>query len=48
MSEKRETVRCEIQQGIAQVVINRPEALNALNNQVIRELEKSLSDKDRW
>ena len=44
MSEKRETVRCEIQQGIAQVVINRPEALNALNNQVIRELEETFSE----
>lgn len=33
-----ETVKCEIRDRIAYVAVNRPEALNALNSQVIKEL----------
>lgn len=38
MSQKHGTVKCSVQEGITQVVINRPEALNSLNYQVIKEL----------
>ncbi|MHB8089990.1 MAG: enoyl-CoA hydratase-related protein [Syntrophales bacterium] len=44
MAEKDKAVKCDIQQGIAYVVIDRPAALNALNNQVIRELGEIFSE----
>lgn len=35
-----ETVKYEVRDGIAYVTVNRPEALNALNSQVIGELRQ--------
>jgi len=44
MSEKQETVKWGVEQGIAQVVISRPEALNSLNYQVWKELEEIFTE----
>lgn len=41
------TIRYEVQDSIAKVTINRPEALNALNSMVIKELEMVLEDLEK-
>ena len=33
-----ETIKCELNEGIATVTVNRPKAMNALNSQVLDEL----------
>jgi enoyl-CoA hydratase len=41
-----ETIQLEQRDGIAQLTINRPKALNALNGQVLEELESALTQLD--
>jgi enoyl-CoA hydratase len=47
MSEKQESVKWGVEQGIARVVINRPEALNSLNDQVWKELEEIFTELEK-
>ena len=42
-----ETIGLEIKGGVAKVTIERPKALNALNNQVMREVVEALDPLDR-
>ncbi|MCD6570498.1 MAG: enoyl-CoA hydratase/isomerase family protein [Deltaproteobacteria bacterium] len=44
MEARYNTVKCSIDEGIALVVISRPESLNALNRQVFTELGKAFDE----
>ena len=39
-----QTLQVSISDGVAKIVLNRPEVLNALNNQLLDELNRALSD----
>jgi len=47
VSQEYATLKCRIQEGIAQVVINRPEVLNSLNDQVIQELGEIFAELEK-
>ena len=42
-----ETIQLEKQQGVGLIRLNRPKALNALNSQLIEELNRALDDLER-
>lgn len=46
MDEKQDIVLCAVRDNIAQVTINRPQALNALNEAVLTELERVMLEAE--
>ncbi|ARK29727.1 Carnitinyl-CoA dehydratase [Halalkalibacter krulwichiae] len=40
-------IHCEIEEGIAKVIINRPETLNAIDKDVLNELEDTFTSIER-
>ena len=41
-----ETLKYEVRDGVAFVTVNRPKAMNALNSQVLEELDAALNAVD--